>query len=587
MIHELDVRIRMEDGVELAADVFRPEDEGSHPVILSSGPYGKSLHFADGAPYPWKRLMEDIPDAMSRTSNRYQSWELVDPELWVPDGYAVVRVDSRGAGRSPGYLDPLSQKETHDLYQSIQWAGVQPWASGKVGLSGISYYAMNQWMVAALQPPHLAALCIWEGAADLYRDMFYHGGILSEFARVWYPGRIVPRQHGVGSRGYRSRTDGRWVAGDEDLPAEVLETNRTDLWADVVSHPLMDFYWLDRIPDFERITVPMLSAGNLGGMGLHLRGNVEGFVRSASTEKWLDLHTGPHWEGFYSGAGVELQKRFFGHFLRGDDTGWERQPRVQIRVRRPGRSPELRVEDDWPLPGTVFTPLYLDCDSLSLGASKPEAKSACQFDALGDGVTFLTSTLGTEMEITGPVWARLQVSSTTADADLFLILRAFNPDLGEVTFHGSNDPHTPLSHGWLRASHRRLDPDMSTDHRPFHPHDRVEPLEPGHEYQLDVELWPTSVRLPAGFRLGLSVRGHDYVYPGTDVVPLPQGGQESTSSGGFSGVGPFRHAAGVARPVEVFGGVTTLHCSPDQASFVELPLVAWPTENTHDSKEQT
>lgn len=573
MIHEVDLRIPMDDGVGLAADIFRPDAQGSYPVILSHGPYGKSLHFEDGAPYPWRRLMEDAPESLRQTSNRYQSWEVVDPERWVPHGYVVVRVDSRGAGRSPGYLNPLSARETRDMYDCIEWAASQPWANGKVGLSGISYYAINQWMVASLQPPHLAALCVWEGASDQYRDMFYHGGILSEFSRVWYPGRILTRQHGVGSRGYRSRFDGKAVAGVNDLPAEVLEANRTDLWRDALSHPLVDSYWHERIPELERIEVPLLSAGNLGGMGLHLRGNVEGFVRAASSEKWLELHTGPHWHSFYSNDGFELQRRFFDRFLRGDEASWTDQARVQIQVRHASGRTEVRESADWPIPGTQFTLFHLDGEALSLQNEPPVDDTEVSFDALGDGVTFLSKPLDEDLELTGPIWARLYVSSSTADADLFLVLRAFRQDMKELTFHGSNDPHTPISHGWLRASHRQLDDVRSSAHRPFHPHLERAELQPGETYELDIELWPTSVVLPAGYRLALSVRGRDYVYPGVDVVPLPQGGQESTSSGGFSGVGPFRHAAAESRPVDVFGGVTTLRIFSSQPSFVELPIV--------------
>ena len=90
-------------------------------------------------------------------------------------------IDSRGAGRSPGYLDVWSDREAQDLYLCVEWAGTQSWSNGKVGINGISYYAMNQWNVGALRPPHLAALCIWEGSSDYYRELCRHGGILSDF----------------------------------------------------------------------------------------------------------------------------------------------------------------------------------------------------------------------------------------------------------------------------------------------------------------------------------------------------------------------------------------------------------------------
>src|SRR5207237_6979497 len=180
-----DVPIRMDDGLELRADVFRPHD-GKHPAILSYGPYGKGLAFQEGYKSAWEIMARDYPDAVANSSNRYQNWEVVDPEKWVPEGYVCVRVDSRGAGRSPGYLAHNNARETRDLYECIEWAAAQPWSNGKVGLAGISYYAINQWHVASLQPPHLAAMCPWEGAADFYRDMSRHGGILSDLWPIWF-----------------------------------------------------------------------------------------------------------------------------------------------------------------------------------------------------------------------------------------------------------------------------------------------------------------------------------------------------------------------------------------------------------------
>ena len=161
-----DTPIPMDDGVVLRADVFRPVAEGKYPVILSYGPYGKGLAFQEGFTGGWDRLVAAHPDVAAGTSNTYANFEVVDPEKWVPDGYICIRVDARGSGNSPGFLNPKSIRETQDMYHCIEWAAVQPWSSGKVGLNGISYYATNQWYVASMQPPHLAAMCVWEGAAD-------------------------------------------------------------------------------------------------------------------------------------------------------------------------------------------------------------------------------------------------------------------------------------------------------------------------------------------------------------------------------------------------------------------------------------
>ena len=181
------------------------------------------------------------------SSNQYQNWEVVDPEKWVPEGYACVRVDSRGAGRSPGYIDHFSPRETKDFHDCIEWAGVQPWSNGKVGLNGISYYGINQWHVATLQPPHLAAMCIWEGAADWYRDMTHHGGLLSTFWANWYDMQVKTVQHGLGARGPRNLAHpALQVCGDETLSDTQLAANRCSFGDDILAHPLEDEYHRER-----------------------------------------------------------------------------------------------------------------------------------------------------------------------------------------------------------------------------------------------------------------------------------------------------------------------------------------------------
>ena len=142
-----DVDIPMRDGLVLKADVFRPLKKGRFPIIMSYGPYGKGLAFQEGYKTAWDRMADHHPDVTAGSTNKYQQWEVVDPEKWVPHDYICIRVDSRGAGMSPGYMQLWSPQEMVDYYDCIEWAGVQPWSNGKVGLNGISYYAMNQWQV--------------------------------------------------------------------------------------------------------------------------------------------------------------------------------------------------------------------------------------------------------------------------------------------------------------------------------------------------------------------------------------------------------------------------------------------------------
>jgi uncharacterized protein len=561
---ERDVPIAMDDGIVLRADVYRPTADGRFPVILNHGPYGKGLAFQDGYADQWNRMVAAHPDVAAGSTNKYQVWEAVDPEKWVPDGYVCVRVDSRGAGRSPGHLDAYSPRETRDFAACIEWAGTQPWSSGKVGLSGISYYAINQWQVASLRPRHLAAICVWEGAADFYRDMTYHGGIRSTFFADWFPRQVASVQHGLGHRGPVSRVTGELVAGPETLNEEELRANRSDLGDAVRAHPLDDSWHQDRSPVWERIEVPLLSAANWGGQGLHARGNFEGFVRAASERKWLEVHGLEHWTHYYTDYGLGLQKRFFDHVLKGIDNGWDEQPPVQLQVRSVDGSFHQRAESSWPLEATRWWRLYLDPEHCSL-TEEPVAANAASYEALGEGMTFLTEPLPEQTEITGPSAAKLFVSSSTTDADLFLVLRVFDPEGQEVSFQGALDPRSPVSLGWLRASHRKLDRSLSRPYRPYHTHDEHQPLTPGEVYEVDVEIWPTCVVVPAGYRIGLTVRGKDYEHGGE---PAPLAWVEP-----MTGVGPFRHADPNDRPVGIFGGTQTLHAGTGLDAHLLLPVI--------------
>lgn len=566
MLIDWDVPITMSDGTVLRADIFRPRSpDVRSPVLLSYGPYGKGLAFQDGYPSAWEIMVRDHPDTAAGTSNLYQNWEVVDPEKWVPHGYACVRVDSRGAGRSPGELNLHSARETQDLYECIEWAGAQTWSNAKVGLAGVSYYASNQWRVAARKPPKLAAIAVWEGYNDRYRESARHGGILCTFSRNWQQMQVATVQHGRGEQGPRNSVTGALVCGPETLTGEALAALRTDMWGELQRRELVDDYYLERTPELENIEVPLLSAANWGGQGLHTRGNFEGYMRAGSPQKWLEVHGGSHWAGFYTDYGVELQRRFFDCFLKGVDTGWSRQPAVQLQVRRADGAFEQRAESSWPLKDTQWTKFYLSALS-TLSADVPDTSGTLRYASMGDGLTFMTAPFASQTEITGPAAARLKLSSATSDADLFLVLRLFDTQGKEVVFNGALDPHTPLAQGWLRASHRKLDPDRSQPWRPWHTHDEKQALVPNQPVALDVEIWPTSIIVPAGYSLGLTVRGKDYEYDGPAA-------SLSNMKNPMRGCGPFVHDDPDDRPASIFDTQVTLHFDSPEDAFLLLPLI--------------
>jgi predicted acyl esterase len=297
---------------------------------------------------------------------------------------------------------------------------------------------------------------------------------------------------------------------------------------------------------------------------------LEGFVRAAAKQKWLEVHGIEHWTHFYTDYGVGLQKKFFGHFLKGEDTGWDRQPRVSLNIRHPGEKFVLRAEREWPLARTQWTKYFLNPHGLALGTDAQDeflaGAAALSYDTTGDGLTFRTPPMNRDIEITGPAAAKLWVSSETTDADLFLVLRVFDPVGNEVVFVGSNDPRVPVGLGWLRASHRKLDPRRSLPYRPWHAHDEEWPLRPGEPVELDVEIWPTSIVVPCGYHIALTVRGRDYEYDGTDAglanAPYP-----------MKGVGPFTHADRDDRPAGIFTCRNTLHFGAGKTPYLLLPVI--------------
>ena len=378
--------------------------------------------------------------------------------------------------------------------------------------------------------------------------------------------QIKTVQYGLGIKGHRSRMNGDWVSGPDTLTSEEMGNNRYDLGQTFFQHALDDEYWKAMMPDYTKINVPLLSNANWGGNGLHPRGNFEGYVRSASKQKWLEVHGIEHWTHYYTDYGIAIQKKFFGHFLKGENNGWDKEPKVRLQVRHPGEKFVERYEDEWPIPRTQWTKYHLDADfGLSPKASGGGGKVT--FDALGDGVTFMTPPLEQDTEITGPIAAKLNISSSTTDADLFLIVRVFSPNMKEIVFQGALDPHTPIAQGWLRASHRKLDTKLSLPYRPYHTHDEKQPLKAGEVYELDIEIWPTCLVVPAGYRIALTVRGRDYVYPGGS------GGRLSNMKNEFTGCGPFLHDDPRDRPLSIFGGKTTIHLDGSKENWVMLPVI--------------
>jgi predicted acyl esterase len=526
LVFERDVEIPMRDGLSLRANVYRPLTKDRLPVIMTLGPYGKDIPLALHDKFRGTDHFTKLGGGV------FLNWETPDPEYWVARGYVVVRVDSRGSGTSPGVMGVFSAAQAVDYYDAIEWAAEQGWSSGRIGLLGISYYAMSQWAVAALRPPHLTAMIPWEGASDDYREIRRHGGILSStFIKRW-EASVDRVQFGRGS-----------------LSEAELTSNRVSVWDQAKAHPLDDEAYSGWFSDLSAIDVPFLSVGNWGNLLLHLRGNIEAFVQASSRQKWLRIIVGDHVEPFYSPAGLAWQERFFGHFLRGEDTGWLAEPRVRY-ARRRGDDIEWRDAEDWPLPGTQWTSYALDAGQGSLSMTPPSASATAAYDAPTGDIEFDSGPLDQELEIAGPVVLRLWVSSQSPDMDLYVWLRDLAPDGSESMAVSPVGDEQPLAQGWLRVSHRKLDPVRCLRHRPFHAHDEEELLQRGEVVPVDVEIWPTSIVVQPGHHLVLGVSAHDH-----PKAHMPFGTDADD------------------RPPERFDGRNWVHTGPGHPSCLLLPVI--------------
>lgn len=514
LIYERDVLIPARDGLQLRANLYRPMDGSPASVVMTFGPYGKDTPLA----------VRDKHHSTALGDGVFLNWETPDPEHWVPRGYAVLRVDSRGSWASPGRMDPISAQQAEDYYDAIEWAGTQPWSTGRVGLLGISYYAFSQWAVAALQPPHLAAMVPWEGAADGYRDFLRHGGISNgDFIKMW--GAQLVRTAHKGS-------------------------DTVNVYDRLLEHPLDDDSYGFR-PDLSKIVTPLLSVGNWGNLMLHLRGNVEGFLCASSEHKWLRIITGGHVLPFYSPQALAMQEAFLARFLKDDHDAFADEPAVRLAI-RDGAGETWRDADTWPLPHTQWQTLYLDAAAGILQPEAPTAAATSSYSAPDGTVSFETVVEAERMELTGPAAVYVWLSATSTDADIYVRMRHLRADGSEVFgLDPSGNPVQALAQGWLRASHRQLDQDRSTRWRPYHIHTHEEPLTPDVPVELAVEIWPTSMVLARGDRLVLELSSSD-------------------QSGAF-----FAMGKDVAdRPQDRFDGINTIHTGPQHSSRLLLPVIS-------------
>lgn len=475
IIIERDVTVRLRDGVEMYIDVFRPEGQEQVPALICWSPYGKhaplSWDFWPGAGVDPKKI------------SKITAFEALDPVYWCPQGYAVIYPDPRGTWGSQGEATFFSSQEAGDAYDLIEWAGTQPWSSGKVGMGGVSYLAWSQWKVATLNPPHLAAINPWEGVSDFYREFAFHGGI---------PDTQFVAMVQMVSSASKSRVE------DYDHMREL--------------HPLFDDYWQSKNADLSKITVPAYVVASWTDHGLHTRGTLEGFKQISSEHKFLEIHGRKKWQYFYDDASVERQRQFFDRFLKGIQNEVDNWPKVRLEVRDRFYEGEFRDETEWPLARTEYRKLYLDACTGSAGWSRVDEESEVRYDPQAeDQAARFDFRFEETTELIGHMKLRLWVEADGSDdMDLFVGIQKLDRD-GKLVpfpfFATFDDGNVAL--GWLRVSHRELDEKRSTPEQPWLLHQRELMLKPGEIVPVDIEIWPAGTHFAAGESLRVVVKGND------------------------------------------------------------------------------
>jgi len=250
VVLDKDVAVQLRDGVTIYVDVFRPAGSEQVPVIVAWSPYGKGQGTSASV-----MGVFGLVGLSNQTVSGLEKFEAPDPAYWCAQAYAVCNPDVRGVVDSEGDSVLWDRQEGRDCYDLIEWLAGRQWCTGKVGMSGTSYLAVSQWFTAAEQPPHLVAINPWEGVSDVYRDLVMRGGMPDTgFAQQLQEGSFFGNNQ------------------------------KEDILSEVERYPLMTELWENKIPDFDKITVPAYIVASYSNT-LHTAGTFRAWRRVASEEK--------------------------------------------------------------------------------------------------------------------------------------------------------------------------------------------------------------------------------------------------------------------------------------------------------------
>ena len=480
IVYERDVAIPMRDGCILYADIFRPNDEEKVPAILCSSIFGKNGSYIN---YDFIAAMDHCEDRLGiplGTTSELNMFEAADPAFWVDHHYALINLDIRSVGMSQGRAHYFDQQDAEDNYDTIEWLATQDWCNGAVTMQGNSWLAITQWYTAAARPPHLACIAPWEGHGNMYVDEYMRGGI---------PRYTVQRAN--------------MCYGNYEME---------DLRAGMMAYPLYSDYWKAKAADFEKIICPAYVVASYNSE-VHVRGTFEGFRRMSSSEKWLRIHNTQEWPDQYQPENTADLLKFYDHYCKGIDNGWENTPRIRMSVLDPGGKDIVgRTEEEYPLARQQLTRLYLK-PAQGLLADKPAEQAEYAEYVSDNGVDVLKMhyTFTEDTEISGYIKLKVSVAAMdNIDTDVYARVSKLDRDGRHVYNHAAM-----LNYGgpdtMLRASLRELDVDKSTPCEPFHTFNHPQLLTRGEPVELELGFWPTGLIFHAGETLELAIAGFDYL----------------------------------------------------------------------------
>jgi len=502
---EKNIFVPMRDGIRLAGDIYRPDADGKFPALLAVSPYGKEVQ-----KFPSPRG----PISPIRGNG---GQEAGDTAFFVSRGYVHVICDSRGSGDSEGEYPYYGPQEHRDGYDLIEWIAAQPWCDGNVGMLGMSYFGVIQFMIAAQNPPHLKAIFPYEAYTDRYRHSCYHGGILNlGFLFQWWDhvsvgGNAMPRS--------LRENPGDVKKVIEELKAQEEMQTHTPLYIalkypekniplfESLTHPHDGpFYW-DQFSyrHFQKINIPCYMVSRWSAWPIHLPGAFSAFNNINAPKKLMIMETeyssGPlrPWSDHH-----DIILRWYDHWLKGIDTGLMDEPPVKLFIK--GKN-EWRYENEWPLSRTKWEKLFLRAGGMLTKESPDEDELPGEFENVPwprpseavPGIAYRTAPFEKDMEMTGPFALYLFASLDQSDATWIVTINDIAP----------NGSATLITKGWLRASHRAIDERRSKPYQPFHPHLKSIPVEPGKICEYAIEIRETSNVFEKGHRLELVIKGQD------------------------------------------------------------------------------